>query len=116
MFGIGIGEIIIVLLIIFFLSPKEIPKFLRKAGQFIKAFNKIKDEVLQINDEVKDIINKESDDFLKEAGKEKKEVEENLAELNKNFNVEDVYHLKKKGIGKGKRKVRRNIKNKNTAK
>jgi Sec-independent protein translocase protein TatA len=83
MFGIGLGEIIIILLVIFFISPKEIPKFLKKLGQFFAAFNKIKDELLQINNEVKDIISEEVHDITENSIDDKSEVYKNLKALGK---------------------------------
>jgi len=55
-FGIGFGEILIVILIVFLISPKELPKLMRKIGQFFGELNRLKREVLQLKQDVEDIV------------------------------------------------------------
>lgn len=57
MFGIGLGEILIIILIIFIISPKDLPKAMKKLAQFFNVINKLKDEIANLDDNVKDIIN-----------------------------------------------------------
>ena len=59
MFGIGFGEILIVLLIaIVFIRPKDLPKFLRSAGRLYGQLKRMYSEVIH----VKENIIKEIDD------------------------------------------------------
>lgn len=57
MFGIGLGEILLIILIIFIISPKDLPKAMKKLAQFFNVINKLKDEIANLDDNVKDIIN-----------------------------------------------------------
>lgn len=80
MFGIGLGEIILVMLIIFLISPKELPKVMKKLGQFFGELNRLKREVMQLRKDVGDIVEdaKLDDDMLpgelKDPGGKKKRV------------------------------------------
>ena len=56
MFGIGIGEIILIMLIIFLISPKELPLVMKKIGQFFRELNRLKQEVMQLKKDVGDIV------------------------------------------------------------
>lgn len=56
MFGIGIGEIILVILITFLVAPRQVPRVLRKIGEFFGALRKIRDEIAEIGDDVRDVI------------------------------------------------------------
>lgn len=56
MFGIGIGEIILVMLIVFLISPKELPRVMKKIGQFFGELNRLKREVMQLKKDVEDIV------------------------------------------------------------
>ncbi|MBN2443015.1 MAG: twin-arginine translocase TatA/TatE family subunit [Spirochaetales bacterium] len=56
MFGIGIGEIFVVILIVFLISPKELPKVMKKIGQFFNEMNRLKREVMQLKKDVEDIV------------------------------------------------------------
>jgi Sec-independent protein translocase protein TatA len=55
-FGIGLGEILLILLAVFLISPKEIPVFLRKIGQFFNELDKLKREMLSMKGELDEII------------------------------------------------------------
>jgi Sec-independent protein translocase protein TatA len=55
LFGIGLGEIILIVFIVFLISPRDIPKVLRKIGQLFGALRKLRDEVADIENEVKDV-------------------------------------------------------------
>ena len=67
MFDFGFGEILLVLLIVFLICPKDIPKILRKIGQFLAGLEKLKDEIFDIKkditDSVKDVKADTLDDF-----------------------------------------------------
>lgn len=52
MFGLGIGEILLILLLIFILSPKDIPRFFRKLGQAWGALDKLRGQIAEIGREV----------------------------------------------------------------
>ena len=53
MFGIGFGEIILVLLIaIIFVRPEDLPKFLRSAGKLYGQLRKMYREVIEVKDKV----------------------------------------------------------------
>lgn len=56
MFGIGLGEILLVLLVVFFISPKELPRFMRKVGELLGVVEKVRKEVFAIKENVKEII------------------------------------------------------------
>ena len=45
MFGIGLGELLLILFLLFLVSPKDIPKLLKKAGRLLRELNTIKDEI-----------------------------------------------------------------------
>jgi Sec-independent protein translocase protein TatA len=55
MFGIGLGELVLIMLIVFLISPKELPKVMRKVGQFFNELNKIKSELLQVRKDLEEI-------------------------------------------------------------
>ncbi len=45
MFGIGLGEILLILFILFLISPKDLPKILKNVGRLFKELNIIKNEI-----------------------------------------------------------------------
>ena len=46
MFGIGLGELVIILLaILVFINPKKFPEIIRKLGKFIGELKNVKDEL-----------------------------------------------------------------------
>jgi Sec-independent protein translocase protein TatA len=45
MFGIGLGELALILFLLFIISPKDLPKLLKKAGRFLREINTLKDEI-----------------------------------------------------------------------
>jgi Sec-independent protein translocase protein TatA len=57
MFGIGIEELLLIIFVIFLISPKELPKILKKIAEFFSSLNSIKDEITELNEDVKEIIN-----------------------------------------------------------
>ncbi len=56
----------VVMLVVFIVSPKEIPKVLRKVGEVLGFLERLKNEIFSIKKEMTDIV-----DEVK--GKEKKE-------------------------------------------
>jgi len=53
MFGIGFGEILIILLIaIVFIRPEDLPKFLRGAGRLYGQIKRLYKEVIQTKDKI----------------------------------------------------------------
>ena len=60
MFGIGFGEILIVLLIaIIFIRPEDLPKFLRAAGRLYGQIKKMYSEAKQAKDKIEKEMNKD---------------------------------------------------------
>ena len=58
MFGIGLGEIIVIFIIlVIFIRPEDLPKFLRNAGRFYGKAKKMYNEVIQIKDQILKEIN-----------------------------------------------------------
>ena len=64
MFGIGLGEILLILFLIFIISPRDIPKVLRKIGQFFNAVDKLRGELKDVEEELKDVAKE-----VKETGR-----------------------------------------------
>ena len=61
MFGIGAGEILIVLLIaIVFIRPDDLPKFLRSAGRLYGQIKKMYNEVIKTKDKIIKEIDEET--------------------------------------------------------
>ncbi|WP_319562717.1 hypothetical protein [Marispirochaeta sp.] len=52
MFGIGFGELLLALLVVFLVSPKDFPKFMKKAGEFIATGDRIRKEMFALRNEV----------------------------------------------------------------
>jgi len=48
MFGIGLGEILLILFIVFIISPKEIPAIMRKIGRFMAGLEKFRKEITDV--------------------------------------------------------------------
>lgn len=65
MFGIGLGEIILILIIIFLICPKDLPKMLKKAALFISNLEKMKNKIFDIKNDFENSIK----DELKEIPK-----------------------------------------------
>jgi|GEM_PF-2435199 len=85
MFGLGIGELLLIVFVIFLISPKEIPKVMKKIGDFFASLNSIKDEIMDINEDVKDIINDTKiKDNYKEITKENRKSNVNSKKNTKN--------------------------------
>ena len=61
MFGIGFGEILIVLLIaIIFIRPEDLPKFLARAGRLYGQIKRMYKEVIEAKDKIIKEIDKET--------------------------------------------------------
>ena len=56
MFGLGLGEIIIIFLLIFLICPKDIPKILKKIGDLFMVIEKLKTDIIEINQDIQDTI------------------------------------------------------------
>ena len=53
MFGIGFGEILVVLLIaIVFIRPEDLPKFLARAGRLYGQLKRMYNEVIEVKDKI----------------------------------------------------------------
>jgi Sec-independent protein translocase protein TatA len=55
MFGIGFEELLLFLLVVFLISPKDIPKVMKKIGSFLNELNRLKQEVLSLRKDIEDI-------------------------------------------------------------
>jgi Sec-independent protein translocase protein TatA len=55
MFGIGLGEIFLIMFIIFMISPKDLPKVMRKIGEFFRELDRIKKDLTKIRDDIEEI-------------------------------------------------------------
>lgn len=62
MFGIGLGEVLLIILVTFLISPKEIPKVLRKLGEMTAGFKRLRQELVDLGNDVKDIVEDELPD------------------------------------------------------
>ena len=56
MFGIGLGEIIVILFVAFLINPREIPKMMRKIADFFTALRQMKEELMQMQDDVEEVL------------------------------------------------------------
>ena len=56
MFGVGFGELFLVLLIVFFLSPKDLPKVMRHIGRFIGTTERIRNELFTKKKDVEEMV------------------------------------------------------------
>ncbi|MCX7028701.1 MAG: hypothetical protein NTU62_01090 [Spirochaetes bacterium] len=56
MFGIGLGEILLIVLVTFLVAPKEIPIVLRKLGQFFGMLSKLRDDLMDVRRDVEEIM------------------------------------------------------------
>jgi Sec-independent protein translocase protein TatA len=87
MFDIGFGEILLIILLVFLFCPKDIPKILRKIGQFLAGLDKIKDEIFDIKKDLTDTIkynkNNVLDDFKVEKIKQARTSKIKLKKLDK---------------------------------
>lgn len=63
MFGISIGELLLVLIVVFLISPKELPIFMRKIGRAIGAIEKVRDDLFSIKKEFEDVVTDDFRDF-----------------------------------------------------
>ena len=53
MFGIGFGEVLIILLVaIVFIRPEDLPKFLARAGRFYGQIKRMYNEVMRTKDKI----------------------------------------------------------------
>jgi Sec-independent protein translocase protein TatA len=64
MFDIGFGEILLVILIVFLICPKDIPVILKKIGQFLAGLQKIKDEIFDIKNDLTETVTNYKKDTL----------------------------------------------------
>ena len=56
MFGIGLGEIIIIIFVAFLINPREIPKMMRKMANFFSALRQMKEELMEMQDDVEEVL------------------------------------------------------------
>ncbi len=56
MFGLGLGEILLVILVAFLVSPRDLPRVMRKIGEFFGAVQKIKREFSDTRNDIQSIF------------------------------------------------------------
>jgi Sec-independent protein translocase protein TatA len=56
MFGIGLGEILLIAFVVFLVAPRDLPELLRKVGRYLKEIEKVKREMLDIKSEIEELI------------------------------------------------------------
>jgi sec-independent protein translocase protein TatB len=82
MFGIGTGEILVILLIaLLVLGPKELPKVARTIGKTMRELQRTKDDILQS-------VDTEFDDYREDSKPMEHKAEENVEE-NKDVKKQD---------------------------
>ena len=69
MFGIGVGELVFILVIVFLVSPKELPKVMRKAGWFFRLMNRFREDVADIGAEVGEVVKSADPEDPEAAGR-----------------------------------------------
>lgn len=95
MFGIGLGEILLIIFIVFLISPREVPKVMRKIGEFFGLIEKIKKDIIELKEDVEDIV--------KEA-----EIKNDVDEIAKETKIRDETHFKE--LNKPNKKIVKKIK------
>ncbi len=98
MFGIGFEELLLIVILIFLISPKDIPKAMKKIGQFFVAINKIKEDLFDIKKDVDSAFDDVKGEIIKDA------------DIDKKIFKDDVYkkNIKEKKL-KGKKKKKFNF-------
>jgi len=71
-FGVSFGEILLILILIFLISPKELPNIIKQIGIILANFDKIKKDLFEIKD-----------DFDQEFSTIKESIKENAEEIHK---------------------------------
>ena len=61
MFGIGLGEILIVLLVVFLLAPRELPRVMRTIGKYVGTAERIRRDLTDVKRSVSDVAVEVSD-------------------------------------------------------
>lgn len=83
MFGIGLGELLIVLLVVFLFSPKDLPRVMRRIGSFIGTLEQIRNDLFYIK--------KEFNNTIKEMESEKQNIDEKIGEvIEQTITVENI--------------------------
>jgi Sec-independent protein translocase protein TatA len=62
MFGIGLGEVFLIILVTFLVSPREIPRVLRKLGEFVAGMRRLRQDIIDLGNDVQDIVREEIPD------------------------------------------------------
>jgi Sec-independent protein translocase protein TatA len=52
MWGIGFGEILVILLVVFLVAPKEIPRVIKKVGEFMSSLDKLRRDLFDVERDV----------------------------------------------------------------
>lgn len=56
MFGIGVGELALALIVVFLIAPRELPRVLRTIGHYIGAAERIRRDWYRMERDVRDIV------------------------------------------------------------
>jgi Sec-independent protein translocase protein TatA len=94
MFGIGLGEILLVMFIIFMISPKDLPKVMRKIGVFFRELDRMKKDLSKIKDDIEEITS---------------EINIDEEDINPLKNIDENEIIYKKGKKQRKNKIKRTL-------
>lgn len=74
MFGIGLGEIALILFVAFLINPRKLPALIKNLETFMKALRHIKKEVMDLQSDVENVMKEGGvdTDFLKTKPEKKK--------------------------------------------
>lgn len=59
MFGIGIGELLVIVLVIVLLAPRQIPGVMRRIARFYRTVDKFKHEMEKVSTEIRELADEE---------------------------------------------------------
>jgi len=92
MFGIGLTEILVILILIFVLiNPKDLPKIAKKLGDLYRRFLDVRD---RINKEVKDVEKEIRKPFEESANGIKKDIQETIDSVKFSHPLPDIKTIK----------------------
>jgi len=91
MFGLGAGEILVILLMgIIFIGPKKLPELAQNIGKMIREFQKTKDSVMESLQNIDDGAGPDDDDKIAQVKIEEAKIEHTkIAEQSKGESPKD---------------------------
>lgn len=75
MFGIGLGEIALALIVVFLIAPRELPRVLRGLGRYLGAAERIQKQWRQVERDVRGLVVTGNEEGNRDVPKEDKKVE-----------------------------------------